>query len=204
MNPESRDPDADLVRACRDPDDDGFEEAFEQLYKRYRDRAYAIAYRITGNTVDAMDAVQESFSVLFRKVAAFRFDSAFSTWLFRLVYNCSIDVVRARAARSRPTSLELVDEGQTPVSDQPSPASSAVRGELGEMVHAALQKLSPKLRGVLSLRYLEGMSYEDLQFTLGVSMGTVKSRLARAHLALEGVLRDDPALRSHFETEDVA
>lgn len=201
MIPESRDPDADLVRACRDPNDDEFEAAFETLYERYRDRSYAIAYRITGNTVDALDAVQDSFSLLFRKIVGFRSDSAFSTWLFRLVYNCSIDVVRARAARSRPVSLELVPEAESPASEQPDPVASATRGELGTLVQAALQHISPKLRGVLALRYLEGMSYEDLREALGVSMGTVKSRLARAHVALEAVLRKDVALRTHLDEE---
>lgn len=201
MIPESRDPDADLVRACRDPNDDEFESAFEALYERYRDRSYAIAYRITGNTVDALDAVQDSFSLLFRKISGFRSDSAFSTWLFRLVYNSSIDVVRARAARSRPMSLELVPEVESPASEQPDPVTSATRGELGMLVQAALQHISPKLRGVLALRYLEGMSYEDLREALGVSMGTVKSRLARAHVALEAVLRKDAALRTHLDEE---
>ena len=68
------DADYDLVRACQEPDSDRFEAAFEGLYGRYRDRVYSIAYRITGCSADAMDVMQESFALLFRKIGSFRFD----------------------------------------------------------------------------------------------------------------------------------
>ena len=91
-----RDPDADLIAACRHPEADGFEHAFEQLFLRYRERVYAIAFRVVGNSVDALDVVQESFALLFRKLHGFRGGSLFSTWLFRIVVNCSIDHRRKR------------------------------------------------------------------------------------------------------------
>lgn len=200
---EFRDPDAELVRACRDPNDDAFEAAFEALYQRYSDRVYSIAYRITGNAVDALDAVQESFCLLFRKISAFRSDALFSTWLFRLVVNCSIDVVRSRAARARPIGTGDPVEPDGLIGREADPASSASQTELCRLVQLALNKLSPKLRAALALRYLEGMSYDELAAALEVSMGTVKSRLARAHVALEAVLRSDPVLQTHF-SEDVA
>jgi RNA polymerase sigma-70 factor (ECF subfamily) len=196
-----RDPDAELVRACRDPDADAFDAAFEELYRRYCDRAYGIAYRVTGNTTDALDAVQESFSVLFRKICGFRFDALFSTWLFRLVVNCSIDVVRARNARGRQLELDEAALGEPLIGHEVDPQAAATQSELGNLVQAALNRISPKLRAVLALRYLEGMSYEQLCVALEVSMGTVKSRLARAHVALESVLRGDPALQVHFGEE---
>lgn len=199
MNPELRDPDAELVQACRDPNSDAFERAFEALYQRYRDRVYGIAYRITGNSVDALDAVQEGFALLFRKISGFRFGAMFSTWLFRLVVNCSIDLVRARAVRARPMNLESVPESESPIGSEIDPQVAASRSELGGFVQAALNRISPKLRAVLALRYLEGMSYDELCVALDVSMGTVKSRLARAHVAMEGVLRRDPVLQVHFD-----
>ncbi|MEZ5966493.1 MAG: sigma-70 family RNA polymerase sigma factor [Planctomycetota bacterium] len=198
MHEPPRDPDAELVRACGDPNSDAFELAFETLYTRYRDRVYGIAYRITGNSVDALDAEQEAFALLFRKISAFRFGSLFSTWLFRLVVNCSIDVVRSRCARRQAVELGSVPEHESPVGDEVDPQVSASRNELGGFVQAALNRISPKLRAVLALRYLEGMSYEELCDALGVSMGTVKSRLARAHVAMENVLRRDPVLQTHF------
>lgn len=97
-----RDPDAALVDACRRPDSDGFHEAFEALFERYRERVYAIAFRVSGNASDALDIVQESFALLFRKIGSFKGTSLFSTWLFRIVTNCSIDYRRRRKVGKSP------------------------------------------------------------------------------------------------------
>ncbi len=184
-----RDPDAALVAACRNPNHEGFEEAFEQLFERYRDRVFSIAYRITCNTVDAMDVVQESFGLVFRKLDSFRSGSLFSTWLFRLVVNCSID--QRRRERSRVWQGGQLEQAAATVEDPgSSPDEVAQASEFGGQVQDAITFLSPKLRVVLALRYLEDMTYEELAATLSLSLGTVKSRLARAHLALERVLRE--------------
>lgn len=184
-----RDPDAALIAACRNPDHDGFEEAFEQLYNRYRDRVYSIAYRITCSTVDAMDVVQESFALVYRKLESFRSGSLFSTWLFRLVVNCSID--QRRRERARAWQVGQIDQAADAVEDPSAgPEATAQQVEFGGQIQAAIAMLSPKLRVVLALRYLEDMSYDELAATLSLSLGTVKSRLARAHLALERVLRE--------------
>jgi RNA polymerase sigma-70 factor (ECF subfamily) len=182
--------DDQLVAACRDIQRDEFELAFEELYRRYRDRAFGIAYRITGTATDAMDAVQDAFRVLFQKISTFRFDSRFSTWLFRIVVNCSIDLRRRERSRAvrHGVSLTALDPLAEPAADQDDPSELAESSELGSHVHGALQRLSPKLRAVLVLRYLEGLSYEELADVLEVQLGTVKSRLARAHVALERVL----------------
>lgn len=182
-----RDPDSVLVARCRHPESDEFEAAFEELYLMYRDRVYAIAFRVTGSSVDAMDVVQESFSLVFRKLDSFRCDSLFSTWLFRIVVNSSIDHRR----RERSKAIDLVGGDAEFDAEDPAvgPGQRAEVRELGDQVQEAMAQLSPKLRAVLALRYLENMAYEDLAITLGISLGTVKSRLARAHLALERVVR---------------
>lgn len=184
-----RDPDADLVAACRDPESDGFHEAFEALFERYRERVYAIAFRVSGNATDALDIVQESFALLFRKLGSFRGNSLFSTWLFRIVTNCSIDFRRRRKVDKAPTLLSQ-QAGQVDVADDAlGPQEVASAHEVGDQVQSAISCLSPKLRAVLALRYLEEMSYDELADTLEVAIGTVKSRLARAHLALEQTVR---------------
>lgn len=186
-----KDPDLELVQRCREVDSDEFEPAFEALYHRYKDRVYSIAFRITGTSTDAMDVVQEAFSLVFRNIGGFRGDSLFSTWLFRLVVNCAIDSTRQRRGviQSRTSSLSLLPEGERQIEDAADgPAAHAETDELGAHVHRSLQRLSPKLRAILVLRYLEGLSYEDLAQALQVSMGTVKSRLARAHVAIQRVL----------------
>ena len=177
-----KDPDLQLVEACRDPQSEDFEAAFEQLYLRYRDRVYSIAYRITCNAVDAMDVVQESFGLVFRKLDSFRSGSLFSTWLFRIVVNRSIDLRRRENSRS--WQRDMLDQAADAVANPSSgPQACAEQQELGGQVRDAIELLSPKLRTILALRYLEQMSYEELALTLEVSLGTVKSRLARAHLA---------------------
>jgi RNA polymerase sigma-70 factor (ECF subfamily) len=184
-----RDPDADLVAACRHPDDDGFEAAFEELFVRFRERVFAIAFRVTGSQSDALDVVQESFALVFRKLGSFRGSSLFSTWLFRIVVNCSIDL-RRRTRVGRWPALLTDDSSISELEDAaPGPREHAALRETGDQVQAAISMLSPKLRVILALRYLEEMSYEELAATLDLSMGTVKSRLARAHLALEKVVR---------------
>ncbi|MFO1054119.1 MAG: sigma-70 family RNA polymerase sigma factor [Planctomycetota bacterium] len=192
---DARTPEASLVAACRDVQADSFECAFEELYRRYRDRVYSIAYRMTGTATDALDVVQDAFRVLFLKISTFRFDAQFSTWLFRIVVNCSNDHRRRLTGRRRPTPVSLSNlQVDLDVEDQrEGPIESAQSAEAGEHVHAALLRLSPKLRAVLVLRYLEGLSYEELGETLQVQPGTVKSRLARAHVALERELAGSAA-----------
>lgn len=188
-----RDPDSELIAACRCPDSDGFQSAFEVLFHRYRERVHAIAYRVSGNESDALDIVQESFALVFRKLSSFRGRSLFSTWLFRIVVNCSIDHKRRRRAdrEARSVSVSAVEEERAfDVADEADgPEGAAERNEVGDQVQQAISQLSPKLRAILALRYLEEMSYEELAATLELSLGTVKSRMARAHLALEHVVR---------------
>jgi RNA polymerase sigma-70 factor, ECF subfamily len=184
-----RDPDAELVASCQRPDSDGFEQAFEALFAKDKDRVYAIAFRITGTAVDALDVVQDSFALVFRKLTGFRGGALFSTWLFRIVVNCSIDHRRRSPLRAAGTALDDGDSPEDPIDQTPDPREHAATRELGDQVQVAISLLSPKLRVILALRYLEDMSYDELAATLGLSLGTVKSRLARAHLALEQVVR---------------
>lgn len=184
-----RDPDAALVDACRRPDSDGFHEAFEALFERYHERVYAIAFRVSGNASDALDIVQESFALLFRKIGTFKGTSLFSTWLFRIVTNCSIDYRRRRKVGKSPGLLTDLGEHVEVEDEANGPHDTAAVHEVGDQVQEAISKLTPKLRVILALRYLEEMSYEQLAATLDISLGTVKSRLARAHVALEQTVR---------------
>jgi RNA polymerase sigma-70 factor (ECF subfamily) len=158
------------------------------LFERYRARVYAIAYRIVGSQPSALDIVQESFSLLLRKLDSFHGNSLFSTWLFRLVVNCSIDYRRKERSQAKGW-LVLTDDFDAE-DGRPGPDAAAETREVGDQMQLAIGMLRPKLRVILALRYLEDMSYEELAATLGISLGTVKSRLARAHLALERVLVD--------------
>ncbi|MHC5012487.1 MAG: RNA polymerase sigma factor [Planctomycetota bacterium] len=200
----SSDPDADLVRDCQSGSLEGLSGPFRELYDRFRDRVYNVCFRITGNPSDALDASQETFGILFRKISEFRFQSKFSSWVYRIAVNASIDLKRRSSSR-RLASLEAaVEEPRSAVTgrlefqdDQVEmPVASASRAELEQEIQRAITRLSPKLRAVTVLRYVESLSYEEISQALAISIGTVKSRLARAHDALDRELT--PVLDRHY------
>lgn len=197
------DPDRELVEACQATTPSGLEGAFRALYDQFKDRVYNVCYRITGNPADALDASQETFGIMFRKVGEFRFESKFSSWVYRIAVNASIDVRRRMRSR-RLASLEAMQEdgsiervrygpGERTV-EMPSVAAS--RRELEQAIQRAIGRLSPKLGSIVVLRYMENLSYEEVAETLRISLGTVKSRLSRAHEALDREL--NPLLDKHY------
>ena len=197
------DPDHDLVTACQESQEPGFQGAFRGLYDLYKDRVYNVCFRITGNATDALDASQETFGILFRKIRDFRFQSKFSSWVYRIAVNAAIDLKRRSLGRPRDASLEALTgehEGVRRVefldesSEQPPAAAS--RSELEDEIQAAITRLSPKMRAITVLRYTEGLSYDEIAAALSISLGTVKSRLSRAHSALDRELT--PILDRHF------
>lgn len=199
----SLDPDVDLVRACQNDSSVGLSGPFRDLYDRFRDRVYNVCFRITGNPSDALDASQETFGILFRKISEFRFQSKFSSWVYRIAVNASIDLKRRSSSR-RLASLETLEDprpsggGRLDFQDDrvEMPMASASRAELEQEIQRAITRLSPKLQAVTVLRYVENQSYEEISQTLAISIGTVKSRLARAHEALDREL--SPVLDRHY------
>ena len=183
---------------------DGLDGAFGELYGRFRDRVYNVCYRITGNPSDALDASQETFGTLCRKIGDFRFQSRFSSWVYRIAVNASIDLKRRNRSR-RLASLDAVSDsfgddeaGRFDVRDVDieMPSQAASRRELESEIQRAITRLSPKLRAITVLRYIESLSYDQIAETLQISLGTVKSRLARAHAALDREL--SPVLDKHY------
>jgi RNA polymerase sigma-70 factor (ECF subfamily) len=184
------DPDRELVAAIQAEPAWKGSDGFRLLYSKYKDKVYNISYRITGNPADALDASQETFSILFKKIGEFRFDSKFSSWLYRIAVNSSIDLMR-RGASKRLASLDATTDGGSATlverieSKLSSPEERAGASELEDEVQRAIKQLSPKLRTIVTLRYVEGLSYEEVGEVLRCSIGTVKSRLSRAHAALQ-------------------
>jgi RNA polymerase sigma-70 factor (ECF subfamily) len=196
------DPDLELVHSCQNGEPGSLDGDFRRLYERYKDRVYNVCYRITGNGTDALDASQETFGVLFRRISEFRFQSRFSSWVYRIAVNASIDL-RRRSRTRRFTSLDAVRDsgGEGSRFDLPDesielPSESASRHELESAIQRATDRLSDKLRAIVVLRYGQNLSYEELSETLGISLGTVKSRLSRAHEALDRELT--PVLDRHY------
>lgn len=183
---------SELVRAARSGD----QSAFEALVKANQAMAYQLAYRMTGNPEDAADLTQEAFLNAWRGLAAFDGRSSFSTWLYRLTSNACIDFLR-REKRRVSLSMTLEDEEdeegrQADLPDQRfSPERELEKKEATEALRRGLAALTPEYREILTLRELEGYSYQELSRELGLEEGTVKSRLARARLALRDFLQKD-------------
>jgi RNA polymerase sigma-70 factor (ECF subfamily) len=196
------DPDRELVLACQASPEAGFQGAFRRLYEQFKDRVYNVCYRITGNPTDALDASQETFGVVFRKLQDFRFESKFSSWVYRIAVNASIDLkrrsqVRGAASESGPGAASPNDLAQELTEDErDAPMAVASRHELEAEIERAIARLSPKMRAIVVLRYVEELSYEEIAEALSISIGTVKSRLARAHAALDRELT--PLLDRHL------
>jgi RNA polymerase sigma-70 factor, ECF subfamily len=186
------DPDRDLVEACQAAEPTGLDGPFRQLYEQFKDRVYNVCYRISGNPTDALDASQETFGIIFRKIVEFRFESKFSSWVYRIAVNASIDLKRRTSTRWV-ASLDAQSDGST--SEHPrteirddqteAPVAAASRHELESEIQSAIARLSPKMRAITVLRYVENLSYDEIAEVLQISLGTVKSRLSRAHEALD-------------------
>ena len=171
--------DADLVRRHLSGDPD----AFRQLYEKYGDKVFASAYRIVGEHHAAADLVQEVFVKIHGELRRFKFESKFSTWLFRVTVNHALNRASEGSRHAR-IHEKIVRDGMG------DPGGTKEGRPVDDEVHRAIQELSPKLRTVISLRYLEGLSYEEIAEILELSIGTVKSRLFLAHETLRPMLKD--------------
>jgi RNA polymerase sigma-70 factor (ECF subfamily) len=158
------------------------------LYERYRERVYNVALRIVGTTDEARDVLQDVFVLLFRKIHRFRARAVFASWVYRITVNMSLDQLRRRRRGPMPAGSSVVLDTPQGSSGLTGPERGVARQDLEEHVQAALAAMSSRLRIVVVLRYLEGLSYADIADVLGCSIGTVKSRLSRAHAALRRAL----------------
>jgi len=164
--------DAVLVAAARDGDID----AFELLVRRHQAAVYGLALRLLGSEADAQDAVQDGFVQAWRGLARFRGDSAFATWMYRIVTNRCLNILATRRP-AEPLSDDHADA-------RDDPAEAAADRERMQAVAAAVLRLGPEQRAALVLREFQGLSYDDISDVLGVSMAAVKGRIHRARLLL--------------------
>lgn len=164
-------------------------DAFEELVRRYEKRVYAIALRSAGSPEDAADITQDVFLRAWRSIESFRGDSGFSTWLFRITMNICVDHARHRQTQPQTMALTNDEDEERPIHDtSPTPEEHLDNSELGRELAAALDEVSEEHRRIVLLRDVSGMSYTEIAEILEISEGTVKSRLARARIALRKVL----------------
>lgn len=165
--------------------------AFEPLVERYRERVFRLAYQLLRDREDAWDCAQEAFVRAYQSIAAFRGQSAFYTWLFRITVNIATDRLRARGARARAFGADPVPEDEwarTAPDPQAAPDEVADQVERRARIQAALDALPAKARTIIMLSDVEGLSYREIADVLNVPIGTVMSRLHNARKRLRGVL----------------
>ena len=170
----------------------GDNNAFGELVEVYQDRVYNLALRMSGNADDAFDLAQEAFFRAWRGLSGFQFESAFSTWLFRLTSNVCLDWLRAKKRRPTVSLTTLDDEGeevQMEIRDPgKGPEELLLAAEDRKALAKALNELPVEYREILTLRAINDLSYEEISRILNLREGTVKSRLSRARLALRNKL----------------
>jgi len=168
-------------------------DAFAMLVDRYQDRIYSAVHNYVSNPDDAIDIAQEAFVKAYSKLRSFDSSSAFYTWLYRIAINTAIDYLRKR--KSRPTdSLDddrFTEIGFEPPSKDPSadPEKVVTRHEQTTALKNAIGLLSEKLKTVVVLHDIEGLSQEEVAEILKVPVGTVKSRVSRARTELKYLLQ---------------
>lgn len=179
----------------------GDEEAFAELIRRHEKKVYNLALRICGNTEDACDAAQEAFLSAWKGLPNFRGEAGFSTWLYRLTSNASIDLLRRNKKQRGEISLDDAAAAIDPIAGEPSPQEQAEGVELREAVTAGLALLSEDHRQALVLREMRELSYGEIASELGVDLGTVKSRISRARSALRKILLSSGNLSGYLPSK---
>jgi RNA polymerase sigma-70 factor, ECF subfamily len=173
---------AELIQAAQS----GEEKAFEQLFHQHKDRVFSLCLRLTGNYHEAEDMAQESFVLAFRRIADFRGESMFGTWLYRITVRVVIDALR----KKRPQLVEPFNE-DFPVAERPSRKGISEAQDLTIerlQLERAIARLPDGYKAVLVLHDIEGHSHEEIAEMLGFNPGTCKSQLHKARRKLRELL----------------
>lgn len=169
--------------------------AFDSLVLKFTPRLYTTVYNLTANREDTSDILQDVFSRAYRSLARFRGDSAFATWLHTIAVNTALNHLK-RSRRRRTTSLEDMDSAieQDPdyrdLVSRCDPVRQAGLNELQEQLNSALQQLPEIHRAVVVMFDIQGLPHVEIAAILGLSQGTVRSRLHYAHRQLQAILSD--------------
>ncbi|MBA3789317.1 sigma-70 family RNA polymerase sigma factor [Patescibacteria group bacterium] len=176
-------PDHELIPLAKNDD----RAAFQTLVERYLPEVYRFCHNFIGNTADAEDATQETFVKAWRNIRRFHENKSFKTWLFAIAKNSAIDIMRKR--RSVPFSRFDTDDAEnvlvaTLADPEPLPEELFARKTLAKKVRKVLAELPPRDRTILSLRYDEELSFEDISRILSMPANTIRSLHRRALIAL--------------------
>lgn len=204
--------DAELVRRCNGGD----EAAFVEIMTRYREKIFSVALALLRNRADAEEIAQDTFIRAHRGLARFRGDSSLATWLHRIAVNLARNrywyFYRRRRHATLSLDCALSDDSDATfadlvATDAPNPAREAATDEFSALISTCMEKLDARHREILTLRNLLNRSYDEIAQALGINVGTVKSRIARARGNLRVLLNEacpefppDSAPGDWFET----
>ena len=193
-NRTSRELEAEEDRVLIESAQNGDKLAFKKLVQRHQRRAFAIALGLLRDEQDAREVVQEAFLRVHRGLDSFQGGSTFFTWLYRIVTNLSIDLMRKPSRRDAELDESReIDEADIPLLsriDGADPLDVLRRAEIRNKLEAALDALPVYHRGVIVMREIEGLSYEEMAEAMGVSKGTIMSRLFHARQKLQRSLAE--------------
>ena len=177
-------PDLDLATRHRYGDP----QAFEEVYERFAQMIYNLAYRMSGHAEEAEDLTQEIFLRIHRHLGRFNGRSALKTWVYRVTLNHCRSKLGRRRYPTQPLAEENDGEGARLIDERRDPEGIAVAHDVGRQVYLALRQLKPLFREAVVLRDIQGLSYDEIAEILKVRIGTVRSRIARGRERLRIVL----------------
>jgi RNA polymerase sigma-70 factor, ECF subfamily len=165
---------------------------FDSILSEYKDRVFALCFRMLGDYDDADDCAQEVFVKMYRSLDTFRGESKLSTWIYRVAYNTALDAARSRKRkRNVQHHISSGESGFDIPDERENPESKTLVREQESMIQTALLKVPADQRSVVVLCDIEGRSYEEIALIAGISTGTVKSRIARGREKLREILRGE-------------
>ncbi|MDZ7607925.1 MAG: sigma-70 family RNA polymerase sigma factor [Cyclobacteriaceae bacterium] len=165
--------------------DHGDEQAYAELMKRYRRPVYHMILKMVRNVDDAEDLTIEAFAKAFKNLSRFKQDYTFSTWLFRIATNNTIDFIRKKKLETMSLDTSFKDDSGDSITidvegSELNPMEEAIKSQKAELVRIFVDKLPPKYQRLVKLRYFDELSYEEIAQELEAPLGTVKAQLHRA------------------------
>lgn len=181
--------DQELVRRVQHGD----KQAFDVLVRKYQQKIVKLISRYVRDQDEALDVAQETFIKAYRALANFRGDSAFYTWLYRIAINTAKNYLVAQSRRPPDTDIDAEDavqfDGDTKLRETDLPEQLVHRDQVERVIYEAIDALPEDLRTAITLRELEGLSYEEIAQAMDCPIGTVRSRIFRAREAIEQKLK---------------
>lgn len=171
----------------------GEKQAFDVLVRKYQHKILKLISRYIRDESEVQDVAQETFVKAYRALGQFRGESAFYTWLYRIAINTAKNYLVAQGRRPPDTDIDAEEaeqfEGQSNLKESDSPERMALRDEIERTVYEAIDELPEDLRSAITLREMEGLSYEEIAQAMSCPIGTVRSRIFRAREAIDKKLK---------------